>query len=328
MRDFNRRGVIGLVGGAASWPTAARAQQAAMPVIGVLSASSASGRTHLVTAFRRGVREGGYLEGQNVTIEYRWGENQYDRLPDLAADLARRQVSVIAATDTASAIAAKAATIALPVVFASGGDPIREGLVASLNRPGGNVTGVTFLTSEVGAKQLGLLLQLVPGAVRIAALIDPSWPITEPFVADVRAGASAMKKQVDMLPATTVSELDTVFASFAQKPIDALLVGGSALTNNRRVQVATLAAYHRVPAIYSLRESVDVGGLMSYGASITEAHRQVGIYSARILKGQKPADLPIMQSFKFEFVINLNTARAFGLTFPPTLLAIADEVIE
>jgi len=166
------------------------------------------------------------------------------------------------------------------------------------------------------------------GAVRIAALIDPSWPITEPFVADVRAGASAMKKQVDMLPATTVSELDTVFASFAQKPIDALLVGGSALTNNRRVQVATLAAYHRVPAIYSLRESVDVGGLMSYGASITEAHRQVGIYSARILKGQKPADLPIMQSFKFEFVINLNTARAFGLTFPPTLLAIADEVIE
>jgi putative ABC transport system substrate-binding protein len=313
---------------AAAWPRAARAQQPAMPVIGYLSASSSTGRTHLVTAFRRGVREGGYLEDQDVAIEYRWAENQSDRLPNIAADLARRQVDVIAATDTPSAAAAKAATTTLPVVFATGGDPVREGLVTSLNRPGGNVTGISFLVSDVGAKQLGLLLQLLPWAMRIAALVDPNWPITEPFVADVRAAASAMKKQVDVLPATTGSELAAVFASFTQKPIEALLVGGSALTNNRRVQIATLAAYHRVPAIYSLRESVDVGGLMSYGASITEAHRQLGIYAARILKGQKPEDLPVVQSTKFEFVINLNTAGAFGLTFPPGLLAIADEVIE
>ncbi len=326
---MKRRDFITLLGGAAAtWPLAARAQQPATPVIGVLSASSPSGRTHLVTAFRRGVREGGYLEDQNVTIEYRWAENQYDRLPQLAADLERRRVAVIAATDTASAIAAKAATTTLPVVFSTGGDPVREGLVASLNRPGGNVTGISFLLSEIGSKQLGLLLELVPGAVRIAALVDPKWPLTEHFVADVRAAALAIKKQVDVLPATTGSELAAVFASFAQRPIDALLVGPSALTNNRRAQIATLAAYHRVPAIYSFRESVDVGGLMSYGASITEAHRQVGIYAARILKGQKPADLPVMQSAKFEFVINLNTARAFDLTFPPGLLAIADEVIE
>jgi putative ABC transport system substrate-binding protein len=249
-------------------------------------------------------------------------------LPHLAADLERRQVAVIAATDTASAIAAKAATTTLPVVFSTGGDPVREGLVASLNRPGGNVTGISFLLSEIGSKQLGLLLELVPAAVRIAALVDPKWPLTEPFVADVRAAALAIKKQVNVLPVTTGSELAAVFASFAQRPIDALLIGPSPLTNNRRVQIATLAAYHRIPAIYSFRESVDVGGLMSYGASITEAHRQVGIYAARILKGQKPADLPIMQSAKFEFVINLNTARAFDLTFPPGLLAIADEVIE
>jgi putative ABC transport system substrate-binding protein len=237
-------------------------------------------------------------------------------------------VAVIAATDTVAAVAAKAATTTLPVVFVSGVDPVREGLVASLNRPGGNVTGITYLTSEVGTKHLGLLLELVPGAARIAALVDPNWPVTNQFVADVRAAASAMRKEVDVLPATTVSELDAVFPGFAQKPVDALLVGGSLLTYNRRVQVATLAAYRRVPAIYPLREFADAGGLMSYGASIAEAHRQVGVYAARILKGQKPADLPVMQSTKFEFVINLNTARAFGLTFPPGLLAIADEVIE
>ena len=326
---IGRRELLAALGGAAVWPVAARAQQGAkLPVIGVLSASSPSGRAHLVSAFRRGVREGGYLEDENVAIEYRWAEDQYDRLPNLAADLARRRVAVIAATDTAAAIAAKAATTTVPVVFSTGGDPVRDGLVPSLNRPGGNVTGISFLQTEVGTKQLGLLLELLPGAVRIAALVDPNWPITDPFVADVRAGASAMKKQVDVLHATTGSELDAVFTSFAQKPVDALLVGGSALANNRRVQIATLAAYHRVPAIYSLREFVDVGGLMSYGASITEAHRQVGIYAARILKGQRPADLPVMQSAKFELVINLNTARVFRLTFPPGLLAIADEVIE
>jgi ABC-type uncharacterized transport system substrate-binding protein len=325
-----RREFITLLGGATvAWPLAARAQQPAMPVIGFLSASSPAGRAHLVTAFRRGVRESGYVEDQNVAIEYRWAQDQYDQLPDLAANLVRRKVAMIAATDTASAIAAKAATTTLPIVFASGSDPVRDGLVASLNRPGGNVTGVTFLSSELGAKQVGLLHELLPGAVRIAVLVDPNWPaITEPFVSEVRAAASAIRKQIDVHPTTTGSDINTVFVNFAQKPVDALLVGGSALANNHRVQLATLAAYHRVPAMYPLREFAEAGGLMSYGGSITDSHRQVGVYAGRILKGEKPADLPVIQSTKFEFVINLNTAKAFGLSFPPGLLAIADEVIE
>ena len=325
---MKRREFITLLGGAAAWPLAARAQQPAMPVIGLLSASSAVGRTHLLTAFLRGLRESGYVEGENVAIEYRWAQDQYGLLPDLAAELPRRRVAMIAAIDTPAAIAAKAATTTVPVVFASGGDPVREGLVASLSRPGGNVTGVSFLTSETGTKLLGLLLELLPGAMRIAALVDPKWPTTEPFVADIRAAATAIRKSIDVLPASTGGDIDTVFASFAQKPVDALVVGGSALTNSRRVQIATAAAYHRVPAIYTLREFVEVGGLMSYGASITDAQRQAGIYAGRILKGQKPADLPVMQSTKFELVINLNTARTFGHSFPPGLLAIADEVIE
>jgi len=323
-----RRDFITLLGGAAAWPLAARAQQSAMPVIGLLSGSSLVGRTHMLTAFLRGLRESGYVEGENVAIEYRWAQDQYGLLPDLAAELARRRVAMIAAIDTPAAIAAKAATTTVPVVFASGGDPVREGLVASLSRPGGNVTGVSFLTSETGTKLLGLLLELLPGAMRIAALVDPKWPITEPFAADIRAAATAIRKSIDVLPASTGGDIDTVFASFAQKPVDALVVGGSALTNSRRVQIATAAAYHRVPAIYTLREFVEVGGLMSYGASITDAQRQAGIYAGRILKGQKPADLPVMQSTKFELVINLNTAKTFGLSFPPGLLAIADEVIE
>jgi putative tryptophan/tyrosine transport system substrate-binding protein len=329
MFDLRRREFITLLGGAAvAWPLAARAQQAAIPVVGLLSGSSQVGRGHLLAAFLRGLRESGYVEGENVAIEYRWAQDQYSLLPDLAAELARRRVAMIAAIDTAAAIAAKAATTTVPVVFASGGDPVREGLVASLSRPGGNVTGVSFLTSETGTKLLGLLLELLPGAMRIAALVDPKWPITEPFVADIRAAAAAIRKPIDVLPASTGGDIDTVFASFAQKPVDALVVGGSALTNSRRVQIATAAAYHRVPAIYSLREFVEVGGLMSYGASITDAQRQAGIYAGRILKGQKPADLPVMQSTKFELVINLNTAKTFGLSFPPGLLAIADEVIE
>jgi putative tryptophan/tyrosine transport system substrate-binding protein len=297
-------------------------------VVGLLLNSSPVGRTHLLTAFLRGVRESGYVEGENVTIEYRWAQDQFDRLPDLAAELARRRVAVIAAIDTPAAIAAKAATTTVPVVFASGGDPVREGLVASLSRPGGNVTGVSFLASETGTKLLGLLLELLPGTKRIAALVDPKWPITEPFVADVSAAAAAIGKPIDVLPASTGGDIDAVFASFAQKPVDALVVGPSALINRRRVQITTLAAYHRVPAIYTLREFIEVGGLMSYGASITDAQRQAGIYAGRILKGQKPADLPVMQSTKFEFAINLNTAKGFGLGFPPGLLAIADEVIE
>jgi putative tryptophan/tyrosine transport system substrate-binding protein len=323
------REFISLLGGAAAaWPLAAYAQQGALPVIGFLSASSPTNRAHLVSAFRQGVRESGYVEGQNVAIEYRWAQDQYDRLPDLVADLVRRQVAVIAATDTASALAAKAANTTKPIVFASGVDPVRGGLVASLNRPGSNVTGVTILANDLGAKQLGLLRDLQPRAERFAVLVDPNWSSIETFVSDVQAAGSAIKKQIEVLHASTGSDIDTVFASLARKPIDALLVGPSSLANNRRVQLVTLAAYHRLPAIYPLREYAEAAGLMSYGASFTDAHRQIGVYAVRILKGEKPADLPVMQATKFEFVVNLNTANAFGLSFPPGLLATADEVIE
>jgi putative tryptophan/tyrosine transport system substrate-binding protein len=326
MSDMRRREFITLLGGAVAWPLAARAQQQPMPVIGFLSSSSAD-RARYLTAFRQGIREAGYVEGQNVAIEYRWAQDQYDRLPDLAADLVRRQVTVIAA-DTPSSIVAKAATTTIPIVYAGGGDPVKLGLVASLNRPGGNVTGVTFVVAELGAKQLGLLHELQPGAVRVGVLVDPNYAPTQSFVSDVQAAALSIGKQIEVLEAPTARDIDTVFASLAQKPIDALLVGPGPVLNNRRVQLVTLATYHRVPAIYNLRESPEAGGLMSYGASITDAYRQAGVYTGRILKGDKPADLPVLRSVKFEFVINLNTARVFGLTFPPGLLAIADEVIE
>ena len=323
-RDF----IKATVGTAIAWPVAAHADESAMPVIGYLGSSSPAYRGHLLTAFWRGLRDSGYVEGENVAIEYRWAQDQYDRLPDLAADLIRRHVLVIAATDTPSAIAAKAATTTLPIVFASGGDPVKEGLVASLNRPSGNLSGVVFMASELGAKQFELLQKLLPGAARFAVLVDPTFPVTEPFLADVRAAASTMKKEIEVLIASTGRDIDAAFTNLAQKPVDALLVGPSLLTNNRRVQLITLAAYHKVPAIYSFRESAEAGGLMSYGANLTDAHRQVGVYTARILKGQKPADLPVVQSAKFEYVINLNTARAFGLHIPPEVLATADEVIE
>ena len=326
---MRRREFITLVGGAAAvWPLAARAQQPAIPVVGVLNSTSPADRTHLLTAFRQGVRETGYVERQNVAIEYRWAQDQYDRLPDLAADLVRRQVALIATADTTSAIVAKAATTTIPIVFTTGGDPVRDGLVASLNRPGGNVTGVSFLGATLAAKQLGLLHELLPGAARIAVIVDPNFPTTEPFVSDVRAAASAIRLHIEVLHASTGLDIDTVFASLAQKPVDALMVGPGTLFNIRRVQLATLAALHRVPAIYSLRETAEAGGLMSYGTGFTDAYRQVGIYAGRILKGEKPGDLPVMRSTKFEFVINLNTAKAFGLTVPPGVLAIADEVIE
>jgi ABC-type uncharacterized transport system substrate-binding protein len=238
-------------------------------------------------------------------------------------------VTVIAAHDTPSSIVAKAATTTIPVVFASGGDPVKLGLVASLNRPGGNVTGVTFVAAQLGAKQLGLLHELQPGAVRVGVLVDPNFAPTQSFVSDVQAAALSIGKQIEVLEAPTSRDIDTAFARLiAQKPIDALLVGPSPLLDNRRVQIVTLATYHRVPAIDPLRAFAEAGGLMSYGTSITDAYRQAGVYTGRILKGEKPADLPVMQSTKFEFVINLNTARVFGLTFPPGLLAIADEVIE
>jgi len=326
---MRRRDFISLLGGAAAaWPLVARAQQGAMPVIGFLSSSALADRARYLPAFWQGVRETGYVERQNVTIEYRWAQDQHDRLPDLAADLVRRQVTVIAAHDTPSSIVAKAATTTIPVVFASGGDPVKLGLVASLNRPGGNVTGVTFVLAALGAKQLGLLHELQPGAVRVGVLVDPNFAPTQSFVSDVQAAASSIGKQIEVLEAPTGRDIDTAFARLAQKPVDALVAAPSPLFDNRRVQLATLAAYHRVPAIYPLREFAEAGGLMSYGTSITDAYRQAGVYTGRILKGEKPADLPVIQSTKFEFVINLNTARAFGLTIPPGALAIADEVIE
>ena len=273
------------------------------------------------------MKETGYVEGQNVAIEYRSDEGQTDQLPLLVADLLRRQVALIIG-NTPSTLAAKAATTTVPIVFVTGADPVRAGLVASLNRPGGNVTGISLISVELGSKRLGLLRELRPGAARIAVLVDPNFPLTEFFVSDVQAAASSIRKQIEVLEAPTGRDIDTVFARLAQKPTDALLVGPSPLLNNRRVQLVTLATYHRVPAIYSWREATEVGGLMSYGASRTDAYRQAGVYTGRILKGEKPADLPVMQSIKFEFVINLNTARAFGLSFPPGLLAIADKVIE
>jgi putative tryptophan/tyrosine transport system substrate-binding protein len=326
--EIRRREVIIALGGAAAWPIAARAQQSAMPVIGYLGGSSPAYRGHLLTAFWQGLRESGYVEGESVTVEYRWAQDQYDRLPDLTADLVRRHVLVIVATDTPSATAAKAATTTLPIVFASGADPIKEGLVTSLNRPSSNVTGVSFMSGELGAKQLGLLQRLLPRAARFVVLVDPTFPVTDAFLSDVRTAASATKKEIEVLTASSGRDIDAAFANLAQKPVDALVVGPSLLNNNRRVQLATLAAYHKLPAIYSFRVSAEAGGLMSYGANLTDAHRQLGVYTGRILKGQKPADLPVVQSAKFEFVINLNTATAFGLNIPPELLATADEVIE
>jgi putative ABC transport system substrate-binding protein len=323
-----RREFITLLGAATAWPFAAGAQQPAVPVIGFLSSSALADRARYLPAFRQGVRETGYVDGQNVVIEYRWAQDQHDVLPDLAADLVRRQVTVIAAHDTPSSIVAKAATTTIPIVFAGGGDAVELGLVASLNRPGGNVTGVTFVNAELGAKLLGLLHELQPGAVRVGVLVDPNYAPTQAFVSDVQAAALSIGKQIEVLEAPTGRDIDTAFARLAQKPIDALLVGPGPSLINRRVQLATLATYHRVPAIYSWREAAEVGGLMSYGTSLSDAYRQAGVYTGRILKGEKPADLPVIQSSKFEFVINLNTARAFGLSFPPGLLAIADEVIE
>jgi len=326
-----RREFITLIGGSVvGWPLAARAQQPAMPVIGFLHIASSDGSADRLRAFRQGLKEAGFAERENVAIEYSWAENQTDRMPELAAELVRRKVAVIATTGgPAVALAAKTATTTIPIVFTTAGDPVAQGLVANLNRPDANVTGVSFLVATLAAKQLGLLHELLPGAARIAVLVDPNNTLlTEAFIPDVRAAASAIRKQIDVLYASTGRDIDTVFESLAQKPVDALLVGPGAFFFNRRVQLVTLATRHAVPTIYGVREFVEAGGLMSYGTSLTDAYRQAGVYTGRILKGEKPADLPVMQSIKFEFVINLNTARAFGLRFPPGLLAIADEVIE
>jgi putative ABC transport system substrate-binding protein len=327
---MRRREFIGLVGGATAWPLAARAQQNAMPVIGLLRPSSANATAQLLVAFRQGLKETGYVEGQNVLVEYRWAESQNDRLPALAADLVHRQVTVIVTPgSTAAAVAAKAATKTIPIVFSLGTDPVEAGLVASFNRPGGNVTGIISMTGELGSKQLGLLHELVPGPTPFAMLVNPGNPkLVEPLIRAVQTAGATLGRQIKVFTAGTNREIDDAFATIARARVGGLFIGSDPLFESRRVQIVTLVAHNRWPAIYPTREFVDVGGLISYGASQGDMYRQVGVYAGRILKGDKPADLPVMRSTRFDLVINLTTAKALGLTVPPTLLAIADEVIE
>jgi ABC-type uncharacterized transport system substrate-binding protein len=325
-----RRAFIAMLGGAAvAWPLAARAQQAAMPVVGYLGAGSPTAGVQIMTALRQSLAEAGYVDGRNVAIESHWAEGQYDRLPAMASELVRRQVAVIIATGgTAPALAAKAATTMIPLVFSVTDDPVALGLVASLPRPGGNATGVTFLLAELGAKQLGLLRELVPGARRIGLLVNPNNTTSTAQTSDVVAAASSVGATIDVVRASDSREIEAAFEMLVRDRAEALLVGTDPFLYSRRVQLATLAARHAIPTIYPVRENVEVGGLMSYGTSLTEVYRQVGAYTVRILKGAKPADLPVVRSTKFELVINLPTARALGLEIPPTLLARADEVIE
>jgi putative ABC transport system substrate-binding protein len=332
MLDLRRRQFLTLLGGAAAtWPLTVRAQQrpARMPTIGFLHPASPEPSADRPRAFRQGLKEEGFVEGENVAIEYRWADNQNDRLPALASELVRREVAVIAAGGNNSALAAKAATTTVPIVFDVGGDPVKLGLVTSLARPGGNLTGINFFITELAAKRLELLHELMPGAIRIAVLVDPADALTtESTLRDLEAAARAERLQVQVLNASTSREIEAAFASFVGDRPDALFVGISPFFIARRVQLAQLAARHAVPAIYQDRLHAEVGGLISYGASLTDAYRQVGIYTGRILKGAKPADLPVVQSSKFELVINHPTARMLGLDIPATLLARADEVIE
>ena len=328
---MRRRHFMTLLGGAAAaWPLGARAQPPAIPVIGLLDQRSPDELAARLRGFRQGPRDSGFVEGQNVAIEYRWAENKTERLPELAADLLRRQVAVIAATSgTSPALAAKAAATTIPIVFIVSNDPVRLGLVASIARPDGNLTGINFFTGELAAKRLELLHELVPTATRVAVLIDPANPdYAETTVRDVEAAASAIRMQIQVVKASTIGEINAAFATFVRERPDALFVGHDPYFNNRRTQLVHLATRHAVPASYSARDFVEAGGLMSYGADIADAWRQAGSYVGRILKGAKPADLPVVQSSKFELVINSQTATMLGLTVPPQLLATADEVIE
>jgi putative ABC transport system substrate-binding protein len=328
---MNRRTFITLLGGAAAaWPLAARAQQPAMPVIGLLDTGSIDSNTRFIRPFRQGLAEVGYFEGQNVAIEYRWAEGRYDRLPQLAADLVQRKVSVIAIpSSTPASVAAKNATTTIPIVFGVGDDPIRLGLVTSLGRPGGNATGINFLTAELGAKRLGLLHELVPTASRIAVLANPTDQVRMTSnIKDLETAARAIGLQIHVFSASTIDEVDIAFAAILRERMHALLSIPDAFLGTRRVQLATLAARHALPTAYPLRDYVEAGGLMSYGTSLADAQRHVGIYTGRVLKGEKPADLPVVQPTKFELVINRSTAKALDLDVPGTLLARADEVIE
>jgi putative ABC transport system substrate-binding protein len=327
---MRRRQFITLLGGAAAaWPLAARAQQPAMPVVGIVNGSSRDVSADRVRAFRKALDETGYVEGQNVTVEYHYYEGQYDRMTALVADLVRRRVAVIATPNNPAALAAKSATATIPIVFGVTEDPVGLGLVASLARPGGNLTGINWFVGELAAKRLALLHELVPKAVRVAVLLNPTnTSIAETVLRDVKEAAPTIGLQIQILNATTIGEIDAAFATLALERPDALFVAPDGFFNSRRVQFATLTARDKIPAAFADRDTVAAGGLMSYGTSIADMYRQVGLYTGSILKGAKPADLPVVQSTKFELVINLQTARALGIEVPPGLLATADEVIE
>jgi putative ABC transport system substrate-binding protein len=328
---MRRRAFISLIGGAATvaWPVAAHAQQPAMPVVGFLHSASAEPNASLVKAFRKGLFDAGWVEGQNATIEFRWAEGQDARLPELAADLVRRKVSVIATPgSTPAALAAKAATTTIPIVFASGADPVAVGLVGSLNRPGGNVTGIGFESVEIAGKAFELLHELLPNATRITALINPTSTFSGAIRKKIQASAAALGLQLDVLNANSDSEIDNAFASVAQQPGASIMIGPDPFYTSRRAQIVSLAARYTVPAMYVVREFVEGGGLISYGPDLTNAYREAGTYTGRVLKGDKPAELPVMLPTKFDMVINLKTAKLLGITVPDKLLALADEVIE
>jgi len=326
--QLKRREFITLLGGAAAaWPLAARGQQGAMPVIGFLDPTSPDTFAHRLLGFRQGLKETGYVEGENVAIAYRFAENQIDRLPDLAGDLVRRQVAVIV-TLANGALAAKAATTTTPIVFSVAEDPVKVGLVASLARPGGNLTGINFLSAELAAKRLELVRELVPAAIRISMLVNPTGPNSESTLRDAQSAARAIGLEIQVLNASTSREINMAFATFIQERPDALFIDIDPFFTSRRIQLVHLASHHRMPTTYPGRQFAEVGGLMSYGSDLTDAWRQVGVYTGRILKGAKSADLPVVQATKFELVINAETARTLGLDLPPQLLARADEVIE